>query len=68
MGVWKIHGLKKDLWREKELAIERFRPNIVVGADGVRSKARTLVLASLLTVPLNPTSLTLTWISRRVGI
>lgn len=32
-GAWKIHGLDKDLWKEKELAIERFRPNIVLGAD-----------------------------------
>ncbi|KAG8975883.1 hypothetical protein FRB90_009378, partial [Tulasnella sp. 427] len=31
----KIHGLDKDAWRDKEFAMERFRPNIVIGGEGL---------------------------------
>ncbi|KAG8978940.1 hypothetical protein FRB90_008240, partial [Tulasnella sp. 427] len=33
--TFKIHGLNKDVWKEKELAVERFRPNIVIGGEGL---------------------------------
>lgn len=30
-----IHGIDKEFWKEKELAIERFRPNVVVNGEGM---------------------------------
>lgn len=33
--TFKIHGLDKDFWKEKEFAMERFRPNIVIGGEGL---------------------------------
>ncbi|KAG8899358.1 hypothetical protein FRC01_010574, partial [Tulasnella sp. 417] len=33
--TFKIHGLDKEVWKEKEFAMERFRPNIVIGGEGL---------------------------------
>lgn len=33
--TFKIHGLDKESWKEKEFVIERFRPNIVIGGEGL---------------------------------
>lgn len=35
--TFKIHGLDKEVWKEKEFAMERFRPNIVIGGEGLRA-------------------------------
>ncbi|KAG8901856.1 hypothetical protein FRB99_005033 [Tulasnella sp. 403] len=34
-GIWNIHRLNKEVWRDKEFVIERFRPNIVINAEGL---------------------------------
>ncbi|KAG8975968.1 hypothetical protein FRB90_009375, partial [Tulasnella sp. 427] len=33
--AFKIHGLDKEAWRNKEFAMERFRPNVVIGGEGL---------------------------------
>ncbi|KIO15499.1 hypothetical protein M407DRAFT_87042, partial [Tulasnella calospora MUT 4182] len=35
--TFKIHGLNKEVWKEKEIFIERFRPNIVISGEGLIS-------------------------------
>ncbi|KAG8896615.1 hypothetical protein FRC01_011704, partial [Tulasnella sp. 417] len=30
-----IYGMDKEVWKEKEFAMERFRPNIVLGGEGL---------------------------------
>ncbi|KAG8875367.1 hypothetical protein FRB97_005179 [Tulasnella sp. 331] len=32
-GKLKIYGLNKEVWKDKEFAMERFRPNIVINGD-----------------------------------
>ncbi|KIO24191.1 hypothetical protein M407DRAFT_103277 [Tulasnella calospora MUT 4182] len=33
--TFQIYGLDKEVWKEKEFAMERFRPNIVIGGEGL---------------------------------